>query len=219
VSPARLGRQLWIFLAVLGCLVLGAWLAGRSGSEASAWVGVLGTVVAVVGHSLLNRRTRARAWLLVASAGIAIAMLGVVLLEPSLVLAINGRAVTAMVTQIGGYSGGKGQHYTTYSLSHLDGTPIRGQLDPPYYDTYTVGEHVTVLEDPSGNVDPGLPGDLSIVPWSIVSGVGLLTLLISLLVIGRAGQGADTFWPAVLELYGLRRQRPARRDDPGAHKG
>jgi hypothetical protein len=166
---------------------------------------VLTAVIGVVGQSLLNRRTTARSWLLMASAGIVIAAFGVTFVEPSLVLAIGGREVTGVVTKVQGHHTGKGAYYQTYALRLVNGTPIPGQLFPPGSDIYRVGDRVTVLADPANMANPDLPGNLNILPWSIVTGVGLLTILVSLAMIGRAGQGPDEFWPMLLQLYGLGR--------------
>ena len=142
-------RQPWIFLAILVCLALGAWLAGLVSANDVGWIAVLTAVIGVVSQSLLNRHTTARPWLLVASVGIVIAAFGVTFLEPSLVLAIGGRAVTAVVTQVQGHHTGRGAYYQTYALRLVDGTPIPGQLFPPGSNIYRVGDRVTVLADPA----------------------------------------------------------------------
>ena len=69
---------------------------------------------------------------------------------------------------------GKGAYYQTFALRLVDGAPIPGQLSPPDSDIYRVGDRVTVLADPA-MANPDLPGNLNILPWSIVTGVGLLT--------------------------------------------
>lgn len=219
-------KQPWVLLAIVACLALGAWLSGLVSANDIAWITIATMVVGVVGQALLNRHTTARRWLLVASAGIAIAAFGVTFLEPGVVLALGGEEMTAVVTQVDGHHTGKGAYYETYALRGADGTPIPGQLFGTDSQTYRVGDHVTVLADVAGEANPEQPGDLDIVPWGIVSGVGLLIILVSLVVIGRAGEGPDEFWPMLLRVYGLGRDRepsaaaaPARPKSSGTTPG
>jgi hypothetical protein len=61
-----------------------------------------------------------------------------------------------------------------YRLVDVDSHQVPGELDQGY-DRFRVGEHVTVIADPNGRIEPALPDEVtSALFWWLISGIGLV---------------------------------------------
>lgn len=129
-----LGLQvpLWITHGVL-LIVLIRWLG--AGGEASTYAALF-----IVGASVMS----------VGVAGMA---------RDDLTLQQRGEQVTATVTKErrDPAQGRKNRDYH-YALERRDGTPVRGPEMKTPSDLYDVGQTVTVIEDPQGEIRPRTPG-------------------------------------------------------------
>lgn len=129
VAESWLLAACWCFYA-LGCGFLFSRLAGQAGCGAA--VGVIAIAVISV-------------WLVGAD------------LREDLILHSHGREITAVVVSEHVETGSRGGKTWHYSLQHADGTKVPGPTLRIDEDSYRIGDHVTVFEDPDGEVDPRTP--------------------------------------------------------------
>jgi hypothetical protein len=183
MSGGRRWLNLWIIVGTLLAVAFGSWLFVLVGD----WSGWLVLIVTVGLFGVLNLEAPRSGWRHVGTAAVLAASILGLVLAPSVALATSGREVTAVVSHVNGYDDRFG-HHTTYSLATLSGSPIPGQLDSPDGESYSVGEHLTVIADPTGRVDPQPHDELDVSELTSVIVVALVLAAVSQIVMWRPRQ-------------------------------
>ncbi|WP_419997804.1 hypothetical protein [Streptomyces boninensis] len=172
--PLAVGISCYVLAVIAGMF----WLADQTGPavQASVWV-VHGVLLIVLIRKLGARESSTYATLFIVLLSVGASYV-IGLARDDLTLQQRGKEITAKVVKerLDPAQGRKGRH-SHYTLARPDGTRVPGPELETTSDRYDVGQQLTVIEDPEGELAPSTPGAVDATGESLGGGALALTAL------------------------------------------